>query len=301
MLWYFVVRGGSKSTPATAQTLPSRYCRFANLTGDKENEYFPTASREISTRSQTSRLRSSLGPRFSFKGKDVNVRKIVRSSTSRRCSKGAYPGRNQLRVSPADGALDGYHLWSRITTELKNIFAVEESWRAPSSTAEPADRRSRACRSRRPMRKRMTCTCEGVSSGTNATRKVGQGAALFDRRSRRPDLCAGTRRTRRLLNLSIDYGGARPDALPKAKMHALKALELDDSLAEAHLSLASIIERDYDWTTSERDSSGPRAEAGTRPPTIGMPASRRPGADRRRLARRSERSNSTRPRSSSTR
>ena len=36
------------------------------------------------------------------------------------------------------------------------------------------------------------------------------------------------------------------DAVPKAKAAALKALELDDSLAEAHASLAALKE-DYDW------------------------------------------------------
>lgn len=42
--------------------------------------------------------------------------------------------------------------------------------------------------------------------------------------------------------------------MPKAKAAALKALTLDDSLAEAHASLASILENsEYDWDTAEEE------------------------------------------------
>lgn len=42
--------------------------------------------------------------------------------------------------------------------------------------------------------------------------------------------------------------------MPKARTAALKALELDESLAEAHTSLALIAESyDYDWTTAEKE------------------------------------------------
>jgi len=47
-----------------------------------------------------------------------------------------------------------------------------------------------------------------------------------------------------------NYGGSPPnETMPKAKAAALKALELDDNLAEAHASLAQILD-DYDWDYS---------------------------------------------------
>jgi len=51
------------------------------------------------------------------------------------------------------------------------------------------------------------------------------------------------------------YTGARRDeVLPKAKAAVTKALELDDSLAEAHSSLAYIYTYyDWDWATAERE------------------------------------------------
>lgn len=44
------------------------------------------------------------------------------------------------------------------------------------------------------------------------------------------------------------------ESMPKARAAALKALELDESLAEAHASLALIAENyDYDWQTAEKE------------------------------------------------
>jgi TolB-like protein/DNA-binding winged helix-turn-helix (wHTH) protein len=44
------------------------------------------------------------------------------------------------------------------------------------------------------------------------------------------------------------------EAIPKARAAALRALQLDDSLAEAHTSLALVAENyDYDWQTAEKE------------------------------------------------
>jgi eukaryotic-like serine/threonine-protein kinase len=51
------------------------------------------------------------------------------------------------------------------------------------------------------------------------------------------------------------YGGALPkDAFPKAKAAALKALELDNSLAEAHTALGFVLLYwDWDWPAAEKE------------------------------------------------
>jgi serine/threonine-protein kinase len=51
------------------------------------------------------------------------------------------------------------------------------------------------------------------------------------------------------------YGAAPPKAvMPRAKAAAIKALELDDGLAEAHTSLAAaLVWFDWDWEASERE------------------------------------------------
>ena len=55
------------------------------------------------------------------------------------------------------------------------------------------------------------------------------------------------------LGFSFDVGSERPaDVQPKAKVAALKAIELDDSLADAHNSLAYVnLIYDWDWSKAE--------------------------------------------------
>ncbi|MGC2476660.1 MAG: tetratricopeptide repeat protein [Candidatus Sulfotelmatobacter sp.] len=54
--------------------------------------------------------------------------------------------------------------------------------------------------------------------------------------------------------MSTWYVGPQNELMPKARTAALRALELDESLAEAHASLALIKENyDYDWPGAERE------------------------------------------------
>ena len=58
-------------------------------------------------------------------------------------------------------------------------------------------------------------------------------------------------------NLSLAFSADVPssDCLPQAKAAAMKALEIDESLAEAHASLAfSVASFDWDWTGAEREA-----------------------------------------------
>ncbi|MGH9941886.1 MAG: protein kinase domain-containing protein [Pyrinomonadaceae bacterium] len=56
-----------------------------------------------------------------------------------------------------------------------------------------------------------------------------------------------------------NYSSTSPtDALPRAKAAALKALELDDQLAEAHTSLG-LVKKDYDWDFASADREFRRA------------------------------------------
>ena len=44
------------------------------------------------------------------------------------------------------------------------------------------------------------------------------------------------------------------EIMPKAKEAALKAVELDDTLAEGHAELGSVLfQYDYDWPAAERE------------------------------------------------
>jgi tetratricopeptide (TPR) repeat protein len=55
--------------------------------------------------------------------------------------------------------------------------------------------------------------------------------------------------------LMTGYGGVlRPqDAYPKAEAAAVKAVELDNSLAEGHVSLGSVRQNQWDWAGAEKE------------------------------------------------
>ena len=265
VLWYFVVRGGSRSTPATAQTPSIAVLPFVNLTGDKENEYFSDGITEeiINALANVEGLRVvARTSAFSFKGKDVNVRKIGEELNVATVLEGSVRrDGNQLRVSAQlIGALDGYHLWSRIyDRELKNIFAVEDELaRAIVDALKPRliVARPRLVAQSTANAKAHDLYLRGRFFWNQRNKEgLAKAAALFEEAiAADPTYALAHTGLADCYNLSIDYGGGRAaDALPKAKVHALKALELDDTLGEAHVSLASIIEHDYDWTASERE------------------------------------------------
>ena len=54
--------------------------------------------------------------------------------------------------------------------------------------------------------------------------------------------------------LLVQYGRSPiKDVLPKARTAVLKALEIDETLAEAHTSLAMIMKMDWDWENAEKE------------------------------------------------
>jgi len=57
------------------------------------------------------------------------------------------------------------------------------------------------------------------------------------------------------LNITLSFSGLVPprEALEKAKMHAVRAVQLDDQLSNAHASLAWISFQNWDWVTAEKE------------------------------------------------
>jgi len=89
-------------------------------------------------------------------------------------------------------------------------------------------------------------TTEGLNKGIDYFEKA---VAL------KPDYAAAHAGLADCYNMLATYGAKPPtEAFPKAKAEARKALDLDDSLAEAHVSLAYALFRgDWKWADSERE------------------------------------------------
>src|SRR3989449_4679802 len=264
VLWYFVVRGGSKSTPATAQTPSIAVLPFVNLTGDKENEYFSDGITEeiINALANVEGVRVvARTSAFSFKGKNVNVRRIGEELNVATVLEGSVRREgNQLRVvAQLIGAADGYHIWSKTyDRELKGVFSLEDELaRAivqslkPKLLPEHALVRQAAVSSEAHdlyLQGRYFWNQRSKEALTKARASFERAIAL------EPKYALAHSGLADCYTLLIDYGGASsPEALTKARAHALEALELDDSLAEAHASMGALAGHEYDWNLAERE------------------------------------------------
>src|SRR6266478_513443 len=115
LIWYFGFRGRSQTLPASPSivVLP-----FANLSGDKENEYFSDGMTEeiINALANVEGVRVvARTSAFFFKGKNLDVRKIGAELNVATVLEGSVRREgNQLRVfAQLISVADGYHLWSK--------------------------------------------------------------------------------------------------------------------------------------------------------------------------------------------
>ena len=261
LIWYFGIRGRGQTPPASPSivVLP-----FANLSGDKENEYFSDGMTEeiINALANVEGVRVvARTSAFSFKGKNLDVRKIGEELNVATVLEGSVRREgNQLRVfAQLIGVADGYHLWSKsYDRELKGVFSVEDELaRAIVLALKPKLVPDRAL-------------VEPATVSTEAHDLYLKGRYLWNQRSLEgltkakafferaialdPNYALAHSGLADCYSLFMDYRGARAaEVLPKAKAHALKAVDLDDGLAEAHASLGAISQHEYDWNTAERE------------------------------------------------
>ena len=238
---------------------------FLNLTNDPENELFAdgiceeiifslTQIRDLHVAARTSS--------FSFKGKSVDLRTIGQQLNVRTLLEGSVRrSGDRLRVSAQlVNVADGYHLWSRqYDRELKDLFAIQEE--IAHSIAETLE---------------VTLDSEsqplvrGGTENVEAFKSFIRGRALFFQRGPRlPPAVEYFKRAVALdpkyalawsglsdaYNMVGFYGLASPETcIPQAKEAAQRAIELDPSLAEAHMSLAlSYLFHDWDRSRSEHE------------------------------------------------
>ena len=264
LVYYFLLR---KSTPPAAQAAraPSiAVLPFVNLSSDKENEYFSDGMTEeiINALANVEGVRVvARTSAFSFKGKNVNVRKIGEELDVATVLEGSVRrDGNQLRITAQlIGVADGYHLWSKTyDRELKNVFSVEDELaRAIVKALKPQLVHSQA------LVQQATASIEAhdlylqgryfwnqrTKEGLTKARQLFEQAIALD-----PNYALAHSGLSDCYSLSVQYVGASAaEALPTAKAHALKAVELDDALAEGHASLAQAQDSDYEWSAAERE------------------------------------------------
>jgi TolB-like protein/Tfp pilus assembly protein PilF len=225
---------------------------FANLSADKENEYFSDGLAEdiIDALTQVPGLRvMARTSAFAFRGREQDVREIGSRLNVEHILEGSVRrAGSRLRVTAQlVKASDGYHLWSqRFDREMTDVFAIQDE----ISQAIVEKLRLRLSGDR-PLVKLHTenlaaydlclkaryhllkMTPEGLEV---ARRYCEQAIALDERYALAYAVLADS------YIWSAYWGFASPrEALPSAKAAALEALKFDETIADAHYALGAVL------------------------------------------------------------
>jgi TolB-like protein/DNA-binding winged helix-turn-helix (wHTH) protein/Tfp pilus assembly protein PilF len=250
---------------------------FENFTGDPGQEYFSDGLTEemisqlgnldpagLGVIARTSVMHyKHTGESIPQIGKDLGVQYVIEGSV-RRDSERVRITAQLIHVK------DQSHLWTReydrdlghllelqeeITREVANEIEFSLSGRRPIEPASergslPAKSRANSYEAYDLYLKGRYCWNKRTGEGFRQAIDYFQQA--IDKDPSYGEAYAGLADTYGLM--STWYAGPQNELMPKARTAALRALELDESLAEAHASLALIKENyDYDWPVAERE------------------------------------------------
>ena len=240
---------------------------LADLSGDEGNEYFSDGLTDelIHTLSRMRGLKVvARGSVFQFKGKQYDIQEVGRKLGVRTALDGSVRrSGDRLRITmQLVNVADGFELWSQqFDREMKDVFAIQgEIARAVADQLSV----ELVGEDLRPLFGRKTgnleayelylkgisfineMTPEGIAKAIDVLRRAGR----LDPDYAEPHALVAT-----IYANQASMGSVLPsDVLPHAKREALKALELDDRSAQAHLALALVhtwIE--WDWSGAEEE------------------------------------------------
>ena len=246
---------------------------FANLSADAENEYFcdGLADELLNSLAKIDDLKvAARTSAFSFKGKNVNVSEIGERLGVKNVLEGSVrKSGNRLRISvQLVNASDGFHLWSeRYDREMQDIFELQDEITLSVTDALKV----------RLLGKDRDVVLKRYTDDAEAYELFLKGRYYYYKYS-----AEGWRRAIEFFEKAIEkepnyapaYAGMNSSwgflwflgflpaeqAVPQMKAAAIKALEMDENLAEAHLSQA-MISFFYDWEWQKAEQEFKRAIA----------------------------------------
>jgi adenylate cyclase len=263
---------GSRAEPEAGDTAPAAFrsiavLPFVNMSAEASNEYFSDGLTEelLNGLAQVDGLRvAARTSAFAFKGVNENVTEIGRRLNVEAVLEGSVRRTgDKLRITAQlINVADGYHLWSETFDDhhREDIFAIQdEIARAIVQKLLPRFAGGDVA------------AVHGSTSDVQAYDEYLKGRYAFWQGTSENNLRAAIRHYEAAVERDPGYalawaglsdawmllGGehARPtDVFPQAKAAALRALELDDQLAEGYVALASISWfYDWDWEAAERN------------------------------------------------
>jgi TolB-like protein/DNA-binding winged helix-turn-helix (wHTH) protein len=261
-------------TPQHADRIMLAILPFENLTGDPSQEYFSDGMTEemitelgrldpahLGVIGRTSVMLYKQNPKpLDQIGRELGVQYVLEGSV-RRDSGNVRITAQLIQVK------DQTHVWARqYDRELKNLLAVQAEIAQEVTdeiTLTLGDRRSATAANHSAVTPAASSYeaydlyLEGRYFWNKRTEAGFKQAAEYFQQAIAKDpnyaqAYAGLADTFGLM--STWYMAPQGEFMPKARAAALKALELDETLAEAHTSLALIAENyDYDWRTAEKE------------------------------------------------
>jgi TolB-like protein/tetratricopeptide (TPR) repeat protein/predicted Ser/Thr protein kinase len=262
--WFYQSRISGGETIDSVAVLP-----FVNASADPNTEYLSDGITEslINSLSQLPHLRvMSRDSAFRYKGKETDVRTVGQALGVRAVFKGRVMQRgDDLEISAElVDARDNSHIWGQqYSRKSSDLFALQ---------GELAKEITSMLRTRltgddvQRMAKHTTVDPEAYQDylkgrfwWNKATEEgFNKGIEYFqDAIEKDPTYAPAYSGLAECYSFLASNGGFTPpkESFPRAKGAALKALELDDTLAEAHISLGYIKTMyDWDWSGAEEES-----------------------------------------------
>jgi len=260
--WFYRSNGRSGETIDSVAVLP-----FVNASGDPNSEYLSDGITEslINSLSQLPHLKvMSRDSAFMYKGKDTDARTVGLALGVRAVLKGHVMQRgDDLEISAElVDARDDSHIWGeQYSRKAADIFALQGDL-AKDMTSMLRMRLTGADEKR--MAKSYTVNPEAYQDflkgrywlGKRTEETLNKGIEYFQQAiDKDPAYALAYAGLADSYSMLANFGFVPPkEAYPRAKEAALKALQIDDSVAEAHTSLGFIkTEYDWDWTGAERE------------------------------------------------
>ncbi len=264
--WFYRSRTGGGETIDSLAVLP-----FVNGSGDPNTEYLSDGITEslINSLSRLPKLEvKSRDSAFHYKGKDPDAETVGRELGVRAVFKGrvAQVGDNLAISAELIDTRNNDHIWGeQYSRKASDIFALQGDIAKEITTAL---RMRLTGEDEKRMAKTYTANPEAYQDylkgrywwnkrnedGFNKGREYFQQAIEKD-----PTYALAYSGLADSYSLLADYGFVAPkESYPRAKEAALKALEIDDTLAEGHTSLAWV-KTIYDWDRSGGEKEFQRA------------------------------------------
>ena len=253
---------------------------FAHLSNDIDNEYFCDGLAEelLNGLSRIDGLKvAARTSAFSFKGKHVNVADIGRALGVVTVLEGSVrKSGDRVRINAQlINAADGFHLWSgQYDREMRDVFALQDEIRDSVVTALKAEFFGHEQGEAADKDARMDALIDQLRNYSRdlESYQLFLRGRFFLNKFNAGDAFTAAEHFTKAIELDPDsapaYAGLADahimltemgpvpphDAMPKARAAALKALELDESLAEAHSALGMVLQDyDYDFAGAEKE------------------------------------------------